>query len=156
MIENIIRAIPNGKHKATIEYFANPSKKFDTGNQEQYQTLSLQYYIDKVTIDNIFSEELKDDYIYIIFRLKDGTLFEPLPIRNGFKKGSVLREYFESLNYNKIKEMKEIDDDTYIKSKLIIETKKVSRKYPAKERRDKNIKKQTYQISKIISMVDSD
>ncbi len=123
MKRNVVRVIPNGKHKATIKFYTNP-KRPERGNQEELQKLSLQYFIDKVSSDNIFYEKLKDNYINIIFELEDGTLFEPLPIKNTLQKGSVLRRYFESFGFDDIKDMRTIDDDTMIKTHLIIETKK--------------------------------
>lgn len=55
MKNNIVRVIPNGTHEVTIEYFSNLKRK-DIGNQEEFQELSLQYYIDKVSTDNPFCE----------------------------------------------------------------------------------------------------
>lgn len=54
--------------------------------------------------------------------------------------------------------MQSFDDDVFIKSKLVIETKKVSRRYTWKDIELNNFKKnrKTYQISKLVSMVDDD
>lgn len=154
MENNVVREIPNGRYKAIIEFYTNPKRK-ERGKQEEFQKLNLQYFIDKVSKDNIFYEEMKDDYIYIIFKLEDGTLFEPLPIKNTLQKGSILRGFFESYGYDDIKEMRKFDDDTIVQSKVIIETKKVSRRYTKKELVS-NKDRKTYQISKLISMVDDD
>ena len=153
MKKNVVRVIPNGKHKATIEFYTNP-KRPERGNQEELQELSLQYFIDKVSSDNIFYEELKDNYIYIIFKIEDGTLYEPLPIKNTLQKGSILRGFFDSLGYDSIVEMRKFDDETIVKSRVIIETKSVSKRYTKKQLNSNNSKKKTYQISKLISMVD--
>lgn len=157
MKRNVVRVIPNGKHKATIEFYTNP-KRPERGNQEEYQKLSLQYFIDKVSNDNIFYEEIKDNYINIIFELEDGTLYEPMPIKYTLQKGSILRDFFESLGYDDIKEMRKYDDETIIQTRVIIETKKVTRRYTLNDLEKNQIKKgrKTYQISKLISMVDDE
>lgn len=122
MLNNVVRVIPNGKYKATIELYNNPHRQ-KRGNPEEWQELDLQYYIEKVS--NIFYDEFKDDYIFIVFKLEDGTLFEPFPIKDTLQKGSILREFFESCGYDDIKEMRKFDDETMIKTEVVIETKKV-------------------------------
>ncbi len=153
MLNNVVRVIPNGQYKATIKLYNNPHRE-ERGNPKDWQELDLQYYIERVS--NMFYEEFKDNYIFIVFELEDGTLFEPLPIKNTLQKGSVLRRYFESFGFYDIKDMRTIDDDTMIKSHLIIETKKVSKRYTKEELDSNNSKKKTYQISKLISMVDDE
>lgn len=150
MNNNVVRIIPNGKYKATIEFYNNP-KRQERGNQKEFQKLSLQYFSEKVS--NMFYEEFKDDYIFIIFKLEDGTLFEPFPIKNTLQKGSILRGFFESFGYDDIKEMRKFDDDTIVGTKVIIETKKVSRRYTKKEYKANGSEKKTYPICKLVSMV---
>lgn len=157
MKRNVVRVIPDGRHKATIEFYYNPNRE-ENGEYKEFQKFSLQHSIEKASYNDIYSERIKEDFVYIIFELEDGTLFEPFPIRNSLEKGSILREFFESLGYDNIEEMQSFDDDVFIKSKLVIETKKVSRRYTWKDIELNNFKKnrKTYQISKLVSMVDDD
>lgn len=149
-MSNVVRVIPNGKYNATIERYYNPNRE-ERGNQENLQKLDLQYHSNKVS--DIFYEEFKDNYIFIVFKLEDGTLFEPFPIKNTLQKGSILREFFGSCGEDDIKEMRKYDDDTFVGTEVIIETKKVSRRYTKEQLKTNTDKKKTYQISKLISMI---